>query len=406
MRKLNFVTKPIFAILPLGKTMQHSRLPVISFSEQRAEQRILIVDDSEMNLEVLEHLLSKNYKLESACSGEVCLEKMQAFCPDLVLLDIMMPGLNGHETCRQIKSNTCGGFTQVILISGRASTEERLEGYRVGADDYMVKPFDHDELLAKVQIQFKLRDSMANLWEANTRIKKFNFELEELVAKRTNEVVDTRDVAVFALAKLADSRDPETGQHLERIRNYSQILAEHLDQNGPYSEQIDQQFLDDLYRSTPLHDIGKVGIPDAILQKPARLTAEEFNEMTRHTVIGAEAIREAATQSASGGFLNMAVDVARYHHERFNGNGYPDGLEGEDIPLAARIVALADVYDALTSARVYKKAYDSETARAMIEEERGKHFDPIVVDAFLDRYAEFQKVMLDKGIKKGDKSNY
>lgn len=373
--------------------MQYTSFENDCNNPQSEGRRILIVDDSRMNLAVLEELLSGDYELESASSGEECLRKLPAFAPDLVLLDIMMPGIDGYETCRRIKAGPLGDFTQVILISGKAATAERLEGYRVGADDYMIKPFDHDELLAKVHIQFKLRDSVAKLWAANAQIQKFNAELEELVAKRTSEIVDTRDVAVFALAKLADSRDPETGQHLERMRQYSQILAEELSRGGPYSEMIDRQFLNDLYRSSPLHDIGKVGIPDCILQKPGRLTKEEFEIMTQHTVIGAEALREAAGRSASGSFLNMAVAVARHHHERFNGEGYPDGLKGRDIPLPARIVALADVFDALTSARVYKEAFDADLAKSMIVEERGKHFDPVVVDAFLQRYDDFVEVV-------------
>ena len=376
--------------------MNSLELPKTNVSIRPEGRRILIVDDSEMNLEVLEHLLEDDYELESAASGEECLQKLTAFSPDLVLLDIMMPGMSGYETCRRIKSSPVGDFTQVILISGKASTAERLEGYQAGADDYVIKPFDHDELLAKVRIHFKLRNSVAKLWTANSKIQKFNAELENLVAKRTDEILETRDVAVFALAKLADSRDPETGEHLERMRKYSQLLAEQLSQSGPYTHVVDEQFLNDLYRASPLHDIGKVGIPDSILQKPGRLTKEEFEIMTRHTIIGADSLREAAGQSESGSFLNMAVAVARHHHERFDGTGYPDGLKGQDIPLPARIVALADVFDALTSVRVYKAAYSPEKAKAMIEEERGRHFDPDVSDAFLARYEDFKKVISHK----------
>ncbi|MBN2296894.1 MAG: response regulator [Pirellulales bacterium] len=358
------------------------------------ERRILIVDDSEINRDLLECLFHNDYSLDLAVSGEECLKKLPVFCPDLVLLDIILPGIDGYETCRRIKSCPMGDFTQVIIISSKSSPAERLEGYEAGAEDYIVKPFEHDELMAKVRSRFKLRDSLANLWAANARIQEFNSDLEELVVKRTSEIIDTRDVAVFALA---NSRDPETGEHLERIRDYSQILAEHLGRSGPYARQIDRQFLEDLYRSSPLHDIGKVGIPDAILQKPGSLTKEEYEIMTSHAVIGAEALKEAAGRSDSGGFLNMAIDIARYHHEHFNGCGYPDGLVGSDIPLSARIVALPDVYDALTSGRVYKEAFSPEIAKAMIVEQRGAQFDPVVVDAFLKRYDDFLAIGSSSG---------
>jgi len=352
-------------------------------------KRILIVDDCPVNVEILRELLQDDYELATAASGEECLDKLRQFSPDLVLLDIMMPGINGYETCRRIKEGPTGDFTQVILVSGKASARERLQGYEAGADDYVIKPFDHDELLAKVRIQFRLRETMEQLWSANAKIQQFNAELEELVYQRTEEVVATRDVAIFALAKLADSRDPETGEHLERMRNYARILAEQLGREGPYVDQIDAKFIENVYRSSPLHDIGKVGIPDAILLKPGRLTKEEFDIMKTHTTIGADALQYAVKQSDCGSFLDMAINIARYHHERYLGNGYPEGLAGDEIPLSARIVAVADVYDALTSDRVYKSAFDPAVAKRMIEEEKGQHFDPAIVEAFEDRYEDF-----------------
>lgn len=205
----------------------------------------------------------------------------------------------------------------------------------------------------------------------------------------------TRDLTVFAMAKLTESRDPETGQHLERMRAYSMLLAEHLAEDGPYREMIDATFLADLYRASPLHDIGKVGIPDTILLKPGGLSDAEFAIMKQHTMIGAEALGDVCRDGAGGGFLTMAAEVARSHHERFDGSGYPDGLSAEHIPLAARIVAVADVYDALTSVRVYKPAFATELARGMVEEQAGAHFDPEVVRAFRackDGFAEVRRV--------------
>ena len=356
-------------------------------------KQILIVDDCQDNVEILRELLQAEYALETAGNGQQCLEKIRLFSPDLVLLDIMMPGIDGYEVCRQIKSSPIGGFTQVILLSGKATPHDRLEGYRAGADDYVVKPFDHDELLAKIRVQFRLRDTLSQLWDANARIHEFNNALEELVQQRTKEVIATRDVAVFALAKLADSRDQETGAHLDRMRKYSWILADQLSRQGPYVGQVNQQFKDDIWKSSPLHDVGKVGIPDAILLKPGKLTPQEYEIMKRHAAIGGNALEEASRQSTSGGFLEMAVGIARHHHERFDGKGYPDSLSGKDIPLAARIVAVADVFDALTSVRVYKPAFAPEVAIRLIQEGSGSQFDPEIVAAFLARREEILDVL-------------
>ncbi|MBC8354710.1 MAG: response regulator [Planctomycetes bacterium] len=355
----------------------------------KSKGRILIVDDKPINISILCALLEPEFTLETAGNGEECLEKCRRFEPDLVLLDIVMPGINGYEVCHRIKSSPVGGFTQVILVSGRASPEERLQGYESQADDYIVKPFDHDELLWKVRVQFRLRDAHARLFKLYGQIEANNAELEQRVAERTAEVTAVQDLVVFSLAKLADSRDPDTGEHLVRIRAYSQILAKQLSRKGPYVDEIDDRFLNDLYRASPLHDIGKVGIPDAILQKPGRLTNCEFELMKQHVIIGAEALEKGLKQSSAAQFLQMAVDVTRYHHERFDGTGYCAGLSGCQIPLSARIVALADVYDALTSKRTYKPAFQLDTAWEIIVEASGSHFDPAIVDGFRVCYDEF-----------------
>jgi putative two-component system response regulator len=350
---------------------------------------VLIVDDSDLNLKILSLLLRNDYQVVCAASGEECLEKLPQCEADLVLLDIMMPGLDGYETCTRIKADPAARWLPVILVSAKASTEERLLGYRAGADDYVVKPFDHDELMAKVRVQLRLRQAQQDLLAANSQIRQFNAELECLVDQRSEEVVGTRDVAIFALAKLAESRDPETGEHLERMRNYSRILADELRQRGPYRDMVDEEFVHNIYQSSPLHDVGKVGVPDAVLLKPGRLTGDEFEIMKLHTVIGAQALEQTVEHHQCGGFLTMAIEIARHHHERFDGRGYPAGLSGTAIPLSARIVALADVFDALTSPRVYKAAFDESLAREMIEEQSGKQFDPAVVEAFRSRYDDF-----------------
>ena len=212
-------------------------------------------------------------------------------------------------------------------------------------------------------------------------------------------LLETRDLLVFAMAKLTESRDPETGAHLERMRSYSMILAEELGCGGPYCTRIDKEFLEDLYRASPLHDIGKVGIPDAILLKPGQLTADEFEIMRQHATIGGDAIDKIVASSTTAGFLRMAAEIARGHHERFDGSGYPTGLKGEEIPLGARIVAVADVFDALSSARVYKAAFEPLAAKGMIVAESGKHFDPVIVRAFERRWDDIMEVHKALGVR-------
>jgi putative two-component system response regulator len=356
-----------------------------------SQRRILIVDDNAINIDILRRILRKEYALETAANGEECLAKISAFRPQLVLLDIMMPGIGGYETCRRIKSGDGGELVQVILVSGKGSTAERLQGYQAQADDYVVKPFDHDEMLSKVRVHLRLASAQRQLAAAKEKLEIYANDLEQLVAKRTQQWANTQDMTVFALAQLTDSRDPETGGHLCRIRYYSQTLAEELRRSGPYQATIDEQFLKDLYRGSPLHDIGKVAVPDAILRKPGRLTPEEFEQIKQHVRVGGDTLENARSYVGQGTFMDMAADIARYHHERYDGSGYSAGLRGQEIPLAARIVALADVYDALTSPRIYKPAYEPEYAREIILGESGAHFDPAIIDAFCARFEKFRR---------------
>lgn len=344
--------------------------------------RVLIIDDDEDLCALITQLLEREFEVHCAYDGMSGLEALKQFAPDAVLLDVIMSGMDGFEVCRRIKEQPESELTQVMLLSANGETEFRLRGYACGADDFFVKPFDHAELVAKVRLLFRLRNSLMELASTRAKLAIHNMRLEELVLRRTADIVATRDITVFALAKLAESRDSDTGDHLERMRGYAQTIARQMAISGPYAGLVDKSFLEDLYRSSPLHDIGKVGIPDAILRKPDRLTTAEFELMKQHTVLGEETLRSASMHTQSGGFLMMGAEIARSHHERFDGNGYPDGLAGNDIPLSARIVAVADVFDALTSARCYKSAMLPDVARSMIVEESGAHFDPEIVAAF------------------------
>ena len=353
--------------------------------------RVLVVDDSCCEREILRDLLRDHFEVEVAENGAQALAKTRVFEPDLILLDIMMPGMDGYEVCRYIKSSPVGSFTQVVLVSSKCTTADRLEGYDSLADDYIAKPFNHDELLSKVKIQFRLREANLRAWSLNRQLQDTNANLEKIVQERMAEILATRDVAVFALAQLADSRDLETGEHLIRIRAFCQLLAEQLSNVGPYASLVDQVFLDNLYQASPLHDIGKVGIPDAILLKPGRHTKDEMELMKKHVEIGAQTLERGVGQGKGGEFLQMAAEVARYHHERFE-KGYCAGLKGEEIPLSARIVSVADVYDALSSRRIYKRAYSHIETMNLITAESGKQFDPVIVEAFVDCADEFSGI--------------
>jgi putative two-component system response regulator len=351
--------------------------------------RILVVDDDRASRTLIAGVLGRTYPVATAASGEEALALAAGQTPALVLLDIVMPGIDGYETCRRLKMTFPRENIQVIMVSAISSEEEQVRAFQVGADAYLVKPFDPNVLRSQVQLHFRLRVAVADLASKETGDQPECSKLEHLVQERNRQINATQDVAVFALAKLAESRDEDTGGHLIRVRSYGQAIAEYLGRKGLFQWEITEQFLKDLYRSSPLHDIGKVGISDTILFKPGPLTPEEFEIVKMHTVLGGRVLEDVVLHSESGSFLQMAVAIARHHHERFDGTGYPSSLKGEGIPLPARIVALADVFDALTSTRPYKPAYPPLHARRIICQESGTHFDPVIVTAFGATFEEF-----------------
>ena len=322
--------------------------------------QILIVDDDEIALDVLTHALARaGHKVEVARDGEAALEIIRRDTCRLVISDWEMPRMDGLELCRTIRQEEFSGYVYCILLSARNGTDNIVEGLSAGADDFLTKPFAPEELRVRVRAAERILS------------------------------LETRDVAIFAMAKLAESRDPETGAHLERVRSYSRLIAQQLAHVPEFHHHLDGEFIRLIYLTSPLHDIGKVGIPDSVLLKPGRLSDREFEIMKTHTTIGAETLEAAARHFPGVRFLDMAKEIALSHHERYDGTGYPAGLVGDEIPLSGRIVALADVYDALTSKRVYKQAFGHDVARGIIVPERGKHFDPAIVDAFLECESEF-----------------
>lgn len=324
---------------------------------------VLVVDDELPLRQMVSYTLrSAGYNVTTACNGQEALEILQHSNHQLVVSDWSMPGMTGLELCRSVRTRDLRRYIYFILLTSHDRPEDTLKGLGVGADDYVKKPFHPQELILRV----------------NTGRRIVN--------------VESRDVAIFALAKLAESRDPETGKHLERVRGYCNALARCLRQSPQFRDKFDDEFVHMVTLTSSLHDIGKVAIPDSILLKPGRLTPEEFEIMKSHTTSGAETLAAAIREFPNAAFLQMAHDIAISHHERFNGRGYPYGLSGSAIPICGRIVALADVYDALTSKRVYKSALSHAETRSMILAERGEHFDPDIVDAFIQMEDEFLAV--------------
>ncbi len=355
-------------------------------------RNVLLVDDDPSVRRLFRALLSRTCTVREAASGEQAVEIATLWSPDLVLLDIMMPGIDGYETCRRLKASSAPQPPQIIMVSGKSATAEQARAFEVGADDYLIKPVDPAELRSRVELHFRLRESHTATTTLQQDLHSHHVASKHAAVERTKQMLAIQDVAVFTLAKVAESRDNETGTHLLRMREYSQQLAQELASDSPYADEIDAAFLGDLYRSSPLHDIGKVGIPDAILLKPGRLTAKEFEVMKRHTVIGSNILNEAVMQLTEGGFLTMGASIAQFHHERWDGQGYPAGLVADEIPLSARIVSVADVFDALTSKRPYKEVWSPARARQTIDEGAGTQFDSVIVAAFQRCFGDFLRI--------------
>lgn len=373
--------------MPGGKPVQRNEVRYLQLPiPKKRPTKILIVDDMPENAMVLQSFLAPmGYHVESVTQGEEALRRVEQEPPDVILLDVMMPGMNGFEVCRRLKQDPLTQHIPVVILTGMSDKETNIEAVKSGADDFLIKPFDSVLLEARIKNSCKTKF-------LHDRLVEYQRELEIKVLERTEQVVLTQQVTVFSLAKLAESRDNETGDHLERMRSYARELAESMVRTEKYRDTHDGAFVSEIYKSTPLHDIGKVGIPDRILLKPGKLTPEEFEIMKYHSQIGGDTLKAADIEAGRDSFLATGRDIAYYHHEKWDGTGYPYGLAGEEIPLCARIAALADVYDALSSRRPYKEPFDHAKSRAIILEGRGSHFDPDVVDAFLERETRFVEI--------------
>jgi len=347
----------------------------------RSEEKILLVDDNTTNLQLLHETLDGlGYKLLIAKNGKTALAIAQKANPSIILLDIMMPEMDGYEVCQRLKTDKNTKHIPVIFISALADDEDEAKGLALGAVDYITKPIKPELVRARVRNHLEL--------------KRHQDHLEKLVAERTRRLALTQAVTIESLATLAEYRDPETGGHIKRTQNYVKALAVHLKDHPRFCDALNDDTIELLYLSAPLHDLGKVGVRDNVLLKAGRLTDEEFEEMKKHTTYGEEALRITEQKLGGDSFLRYAREIAYTHQEKWDGSGYPQGLKGDEIPLAGRLMALADVYDALISKRVYKPPFPHEKALEIIVEGKGKHFDPDIVSAFLELEGTFRNIAL------------
>lgn len=352
-----------------------------------AKPVVVAVDDARENLQLINGLLKDDYRIRMATSGAAALKSIrQEPHPDLILLDIVMEGMDGYEVCETLKADPELKDLPVIFLTSRSDVEDEAKGFSCGCVDYITKPISPSTLKARVATHVELK-------RARDVLKDNNAYLSAEVLRRTAEVQAVQDTTIMAMASLAETRDNETGAHIRRTQHYVQALARYLQSQPSHAEQLPPETIEILFKSAPLHDIGKVGIPDSILLKPAGLSPEEFEVMKTHTTLGKMTIEQAEESLRTpSSFLVTAREIAYCHHEKWDGSGYPQGLAAEQIPLSARLMALADVYDALVSERVYKPAFTHADASRIIVEGSGSHFDPDVVEAFLAISEQFQEI--------------
>jgi putative two-component system response regulator len=350
---------------------------------------ILVVDDTPENITVLGELLQPLYSVRVSTNGRRALASAAALPrPDLILLDVMMPEMDGYEVLSRLRDNPETRNIPVIFITALNGSEDETFGLDLGAADYITKPLRPAVVLARVKAQLELK-------QARDRLRDQNNWLETEVARRMMQNQRIQDASMRALASLAETRDNETGNHILRTQAYVNVLAKEMAKHPHYAAALTPAIVDCYTKAAPLHDIGKVGIPDGILNKPGKYEPEEWAVMQTHARIGSDAIWRAIQNEDDQtelDFLHVAMDISHYHHEKWDGTGYPEGLKEKNIPLSARLMALADVFDALISKRVYKPAFTVDKAIEIIVEGKGKHFDPEIVEAFMCRLDDFRNI--------------
>jgi len=362
---------------------------------------VMVVDDDLTNLMVAKTALTHAYDVFTVPSAAKMFDMLARNKPNLILLDIEMPETDGMEALSILKSNPSTSDIPVIFLTGKNDDESELRGLALGAIDYISKPFMHELLLKRVDLHLTMASQQLRLDEQNKKleasvkaIRDFNENLQRMVEDRTREVLNLQNALLHGLADMVENRDDATGGHIERTQLYLGALISGLNKMGLYQEDMRGWDIELMIESSELHDLGKIAISDSILKKPGRLTHEEFEEMKKHVEFGVSIIEKIEKDASGSNFLMYAKIFAGTHHEKWDGSGYPKGLAGSEIPLPGRLMALADVYDALTSKRPYKEPFSHEEAARIIHEGRGSHFDPIIVDAFdqvADKFASIAK---------------
>lgn len=351
----------------------------INLSLLSADANILIVDDTVANLALLARMLKDcGYMVRPVPNGRLALQAAANEKPDLILLDITMPEMDGYDVCQSLKMDHQLKDVPVLFISALSQTSEKIKAFEVGGVDYITKPFKIEEVKARVETHLKLHRLQMNL--------------ENQVEKQVKEIIELQMGMIFGLAKLAEARDKETGKHLERIQILCKLFADELHKHPQFNTVVDVTFCERIFHASPLHDIGKVGIADNILLKPGRLIPEEFEIMKTHTTIGSQTLEEVQQRFPNNEFVKMGIKIARSHHEKWNGQGYPDGVSGTDIPLCARIMSIVDIYDAVRSKRVYKSPISHRETCEIITRDSGIHFDPALIEVFIGLQDKFNAI--------------
>jgi putative two-component system response regulator len=365
---------------------------------------ILVVDDNSLNTEAITRRLERGgFHTFKAESGAQAFRILENFTVDLILLDVMMPEMDGYEVLERLKQTEKWLHIPVVMVSALEQQESVVRCIEAGADDYLTKPVNSVLLRARVNNSLNKKRLYDRDKQYRNELECYNQQLKHKVALQVKEITSAQMAMIFATSKLAESKDPETGAHLERLRVFCKVLCEYLAKDERHKALMTPEYIECIYAASSLHDIGKVGIPDSVLLKPGKLTDSEWEIMRGHTIIGANTLRAVIDKHPGNCFIRMGIEIAEAHHEKWDGSGYPYGLTGEAIPLAARILALADVYDALTSVRCYKAAFSHEQSRQIIVEGAGKHFDPVMVEAFLN--CEDQFIRIKKEFKDDEPDN-